>query len=237
MIYLISPSKTMKPHPCTADYSTPLFKKESQTLLQVIQQFNMEQLMTLFACSKAIATENFQRFQRFEEVHTAIYAYTGQVYQGIHQVPLHSEQIHFLQEHLFIVSGLYGLVRPLDVIGLYRLPMDLKLQEKELFCYWKPYLKSVLQNHQLVNLCSDEYFAAFKDESLDILTVEFLTKEQRTPHSMKLKYLRGQMIQFVAINRVNDVKSLQQIQVENYVYDEVLSSKQKLIYKEQSRSL
>jgi cytoplasmic iron level regulating protein YaaA (DUF328/UPF0246 family) len=237
MIFLISPSKTMKPHPCTTDYSTPMFKKESQVLLQVIQQFDIEQLMTLFACSKAIATDNYHRFQRFEEVHTAIYSYTGQVYQGIHKVPLNSDQIHFLQKHLYIVSGLYGLVRPLDVIGLYRLPMDLTLKEKELCCYWKPYLKPILQHHQLVNLCSDEYYAAFKDESLDIINVEFLTKEQRTPHSMKLKSLRGQMIQLVAINRVDDVESLQLVQVENYVYDEVLSSRQKLVYKEQSRSL
>ena len=237
MIFLISPSKTMKPCLENGIHTIPMFQQESRVLLQIIQKMTIEELRKLFACSSAIATENYHRFQQFEEVHTAIYAYIGQVYQGIHQVPLSSKQVQFLQEHLFIVSGLYGLVRPLDLIGLYRLPMDVKLQGLELFEYWKPYLKQELKGQLLVNLCSEEYAAAFEDESLSVIHIEFLTKEHRTPHSMKLKLLRGQMIHFIAVNRINDIESLQQIQVDNYTYDEVLSSGQRFIYKEQSTSL
>ena len=232
MIILISPSKTMKQHHQEDGHSKPIFHEKSLSLLAILKQLSVEELVSFYGCSKTIALENQKRLFDFQENNRAIFSYTGQLFQGLQAMTFSKSEMNYLQEHVRVVSGLYGLVQPLDSIGLYRLPMESKLMGKSLDQFWKPLLVPKLLNHEIINVCSEEYARAFKDESLQVIDIVFLTKDERLPHSMKLKLLRGKFVRELVIHPISNRKQWSFVQVDNYYFQEKLSHPFKFVYQE-----
>ena len=134
MIMLLSPAKRIDDSPsASANYSLPLFQEECFKLVNVLRQFEVEDFEVLMKVSTSIATLNKNRFQGFSErfstenAKPAVLAFDGDAYNGMENKTLDEKDLAYLQEHLGILSGLYGFLRPLDLIKAYRLEMGTKL--------------------------------------------------------------------------------------------------------------
>ncbi len=230
MKIVISPSKTMRrvsadrPQKC-------LFQKEKETLLGELRNYTVEALEKLYQSSRKIAEENHRRFSHFEENSKALWSYTGAQFKALDINSLSASSRDFLDQHLFIMSGLYGLLRPSDTIGLYRLPMNVEIG-RPLKDYWREPLYNTLENQTVLNLASKEYSETL-DARLTIITVDFFTVDARGKHkknAMEVKQQRGQYLRYLASEKSLSETTLKSYCENGYQYQETLSDKNKIIY-------
>ena len=191
MKLLISPAKSLdfeKALPFNTT-STPIFKKEAEYINSVLKEKKPKDLSDLMHISDALASLNWERNQNFNETanphnsRAAIYSFNGDVYLGLDAYTLSKVQLDSLQDKLRILSGLYGLLKPLDLIRPYRLEMGTSLQldtHKNLYSFWKQKItdqlnKELKKNEVLVNLASNEYFSAVDHKAIKvpIITPQF----------------------------------------------------------------
>ena len=196
MIVLLSPAKSLDFSPVEVDvYSLPRMLDKSERLVNVLRKKSSRSLQKLMSVSEKIADLNVERYNAFhlpfnaENAKPSIYAFNGDVYTGLEAESLNDQEVKFAQKHVRILSGLYGLLKPLDLIQPYRLEMGtrLKVQRKNnLYDYWDKSITEVLNedlkstgSQVVVNLASKEYFKAVKPSLLDgdILDIDF--KENR----------------------------------------------------------
>ena len=233
MKILLAPSKTMDPYP-VEELHLPPFKEKTEFLMKELQRYSVDDLRKLYKTSEIIAQHNHQRFRSFFEVHQAYHAYTGYMFKMMDKPSLNEKATDYIKDHLMIVSGLYGLVSMRDTIGLYRLPMGVKVQ-MPLFEYWKDTLTDYLKDEWVVDLMSQEYRDAFETSKLDITTIDFVMIKNGQEHrpAMALKKARGLMVKEMALNNVHDKKALKQCVVDGYRYDDSLSSENTFVYKKE----
>ena len=179
MIIVLSPAKTLDyESPLNGfDYTTPNFLGKSESLIKIMRSYEPEYISDLMGLSDNLAFLNFERYQTWKkqskpskDSRQSIFAVKGDVYQGLDASNLSNSTINYSQNHLRILSGLYGLLKPLDLIAPYRLEMGTKLKSGEingLYNFWKPELTKAINSdlasqkeNTLVNLASNEYFSA-----------------------------------------------------------------------------
>ena len=245
MLLLISPSKTQtfvgSPN---NNFTKPEFRSEIQTLVNNLKNIDKKGLASLMALSDKLADLNWNRFQKFspsfdlKNSRQAILAFQGDVFSGIKASDFSSEDLEFAQNHLRILSGLYGLLKPTDLIQPYRLEMKTKLvtgQAKNLYEFWKNKITDLLNNDldngghsHLVNLASQEYFKAIQPSLLNkpVLEIAFKTNKngQYKVIAIHAKRARGLMVNFVVKNRLNNIGELKDFREEGYCYNVDLSS-------------
>ena len=200
--------------------------------------------------SDKLALLNFDRFQQFETPFTpknarqAVLAFTGDVYQGLDPDSLSNDDFQYAQKHLRILSGLYGVLKPLDLIQAYRLEMGTKFVNqsgKNLYEFWGETLNQHVakelakqDNSVLVNLASNEYFKALKAKSLDnrIITPTFkdFKNGQYKMISFFAKKARGLMTRFIIQNQIDHPEGLKDFNLEGYYFDKKSSSEDNLIF-------
>ena len=184
MLMLISPAKTLdyETPPTTTNFSMPDYLGNSSELVDVVSKKSFPQLMDMMQVSKKIADLNVKRFKEWnlpfniKNAKQAVLAFKGDVYEGLNASNLSEEGLDYAQDHLRIISGLYGLLRPLDLMQPYRLEMGLKLKTKKgnnLYQFWGNkiteavnYILSKQKTPILINLASNEYFKAIKKTDL-----------------------------------------------------------------------
>ncbi len=226
MKVVLSPSKSMSENTKTP-LQHPLFNKRFE-LLDELKKMSMDALMTLYQSNENIASTNYKRFQSFEESNQAIFTYTGQQFKHLDVFTLDQDSIDHLNKVLYIMSGLYGLVRPYDKIGLYRLPMGVQWNDSLLKNEWIDIISDHLKNDDVLNLASKEYYDAIDYKRVNVTRVDFLVEKNskiRKAPAMEAKKMRGLMVRRIALNKITTIDSVKMLEFDDYRYDETRSQK------------
>ena len=250
MLAVISPAKTLDfESQCpTKKHSEPDFLERSEKLVSKLSKLTKPKLAELMNISEKLATENHRRFQDWqlpfttENARAALFAFKGDVYTGFELDEYKARDFDYAQKHLRILSGLYGLLRPLDLIQPYRLEMGTSLKvgrSADLYAFWDTQIADALNSAldkskasksktpTLVNLASNEYFASVKKERVDgrVVTPSFkdLKNGKYKFLSFFAKKARGMMADYMIRERVSDPEDLKNFNREGYTYNEELS--------------
>lgn len=240
MLFLLSPAKMLDEHtpaPITS-LEEPKLLKDSQVLIDALRHYSSAEIQSLMKVSERIAEQNVERFEAYKTPFTtqnakpAIYLFNGDVYQGLSAYDLPEPQMEFLDKHLAILSGLYGAVRPLDLIAPYRLEMGTPLvtdRGKNLYEFWGDLVTEYLNTRideldakVVINLASNEYFKVVKTDKLKARVVtpifkDFSNGEYKTI-GVYAKKARGLMTRFVSENNITDLQELKKFNLEGYAY-------------------
>lgn len=252
MIIVISPAKNLDfESKYDFEVTKPRLLKFTNELISNLKNKSIQDIEKLMSISTSLATLNAQRFHNFktnpssEHTQPAIFAFNGDVYQGLQASSFNSKKMEFAQKHLRILSGLYGILRPLDMIQPYRLEMGTQLafdDYKTLYDYWDTKIMNLLledlkaQNDNIIiNLASNEYFKSVnkKEFSANIIDIEFkdFKNDQYKIISFFAKKARGLMSKYIIDNAISDPNDLKGFDYEGYYYDPVASSAQKIAFK------
>lgn len=250
MKIVISPAKSLnfeKELPTTT-YTEPQFLKQATTIQQTLKKKRPKVLAQLMDISEKLAALNWQRNQTWQTPFTtdnarqAIYAFDGDVYLGLDAYTLASDKLAVLQDKLRILSGLYGVLKPLDLMQPYRLEMGTALpigKNKDLYEFWKKTitktLNSELQKGELfINLASNEYFSAVDTKALKVpvITPEF--KDYKDGNlkmiSFFAKKARGMMVRYIIDTNAETIDDLKGFNYEGYAFDANLSKGNTLVF-------
>jgi uncharacterized protein len=245
MLIVISPAKSLdfETPSVTSKYTMPEFLEESEKLIGRLKKMSPKQLSKLMNISNDLGELNFQRYQSWnlpftpENAKQAILAFDGDVYRGLLAPTWPEETLELAQQKLRILSGLYGVLKPLDLIQPYRLEMGTKLKyyrAKDLYAFWNPTITKKINeaveasgSNVLINLASNEYFKSIDKKKLkaEIVTPEFkdLKNGAYQMISFFAKKARGLMSRFVLENNITEVENLQAFDFEGYVFNPRLS--------------
>jgi hypothetical protein len=238
MIAVISPAKTLdfkRPLPPLAP-TEPRFAQEAETLAAAASKLSRKKLGELMHISPALAALNAERFKRFaqQEDRPALYAFAGDVYAGFEVHSVDEEAVLFAQDHLRILSGLYGLLRPLDRIRPYRLEMGTKWapgRNKDLYAFWGAKVAAQLQadvaesgSATIVNLASKEYWRAAETHlpaDTNVIEIDF---REGGPKGLRFntfaaKRARGMMARYICEHRLDDPDALKGFDSDGYAFD------------------
>ena len=252
MLTVISPAKTLdfETPPTTRKTSQPEFLQRSAQLVQDARNLDPGEIRSLMGVSDNIAELNHRRFMNWatpfslDNAKQSILAFKGDVYTGLEAETLSAAQLNFAQKHLRILSGLYGLLRPLDLMQPYRLEMGLKFANskgKNLYEFWGDAITDSLNGQikksgskVLVNLASNEYFRSVHSGNLDadILTPVFkdLKGEKYKIVSFYAKKARGQMARFILDEELNDPAGLKKFRTDGYRYNKAESTAREWVF-------
>lgn len=247
MKILLSPAKTLDYDTELAiDKSTqPIFVKQANQLNVVLQNKSPKQLVQLMKISDKLADLNWQRNQdwkKTKQTRQAVYAFKGAAYVGLDAYTIPKDKIDYLQNSLRILSGQYGILKPLDGIKPYRLEMGTKLQieaSKNLYSYWGAQVTEALNNEMqddevVVNLASNEYFKVIKPKLLKAKIITPIFKDFKNGDykviSFYAKKARGMMTRFAVDNQIYNAKQLKTFTQDGYGFDEKLSTESQWVF-------
>jgi cytoplasmic iron level regulating protein YaaA (DUF328/UPF0246 family) len=245
MLIVISPAKTLdyETKPKTKIHTTPDYLDHSQQLINRARMYSVLDIMELMDVSKKIAELNFDRYEEWhtpftqENAKQAVLAFKGDVYTGLDAESFSSTDFKFAQKHLRILSGLYGLLRPLDLMQPYRLEMGRKIETergKNLYEFWgdiiteglNQQLKKIKSGH-LINLASNEYFKAVKPKLLNAEIITPAFKEYKNGDYKMIgiyaKKARGMLSRYIIQNQLTDPEDLKSFDEEGYRFNKSLT--------------
>ncbi len=215
-----------------------------------MREYSPDQLSRLMNVSRQLAELNYERFARWhtpftrDNAHPAVFLFNGQVYQGLEAETLQDEDLAFAQDHLRILSGLYGLLRPLDLIQPYRLEMGTRLTNnrgRDLYAFWgekiTEALNESLSGHSsrvLLNLASNEYYKALQPGKIEgeIITPVFKEKKGDRYRTVAVyaKKARGLMSRFILENHIDDPEAIKSFEEEGYIFSPQQSSQKEWVF-------
>ncbi|MEZ8007900.1 MAG: peroxide stress protein YaaA [Amylibacter sp.] len=246
MLAVISPAKKLDFEPVLdIGESVPKFQKDANTLVKVARNLSVSDLRNMMQISEDLASLNRRRFQAFSDepetykTKQAAFAFAGDTYTGLDAQSFTSRDLSYAQDHLRILSGLYGVLRPLDRIQPYRLEMGRSLvtdSGKTLYAYWDDRIGSELDyvsNGVIVNLASNEYFkAAGKKMASRIITPSFKEERDGTLKMISFfaKKARGAMARYIVQNRVKSIEGLKDFDGYGYGFRPDLSDENNWVF-------
>lgn len=252
MLTVISPAKTLDfdTPPTTRKATQPRFLERSAELVADARGLNPADIRELMGVSEQIAELNHRRFMNWgvpfslDNAKQAVLAFRGDVYTGLDADSLSSAQLGFAQKHLRILSGLYGLLRPLDLIQPYRLEMGLKFANRggrNLYEFWGDVIGAELNrelkksgSNVMVNLASNEYFQAVRPRTLDAEIITPVFKDLKGGKykiiSFYAKKARGQMARFIIERELTEPADLKKFRTGDYRYNKAESSARELVF-------
>ena len=250
MKVLLSPAKSLdfKSQLPTEKNSFLCFEKEAEYLNSILKRKSPKDLSDLMGVSSKIADLNYERNHDWslpftkKNARQAVYAFSGDVYRGLDAYSIDDDKIDFMQSTVRIISGLYGLIKPLDLIQPYRLEMGTKLSfdnNKNLYDYWREKITNQLnselsENEPVLNLASNEYFKAIDSKVIksDVYSANFKQFKDGNYKTIAIfsKKARGMMTRYIIDNNITDISSLKSFNYDGYVYHENLSSEKELIF-------
>lgn len=253
MLIVLSPAKSLDfDSPVSAsEFTQPDFLDESQRLIDQLCQFSPQALSELMGISDALAVLNVGRYAAWKRPFTpqnarqAVLAFNGDVYEGLDAPSLSPTDLSFAQDHLRILSGLYGVLRPLDLIQPYRLEMGIPLANplgKHLYAFWGERLTdavnvaaSAAQADALVNLASEEYFKAIVKKKLAVPVIQPVFEDWSSGRfkvvSFYAKRARGLMARFAVTERLSEVEGLKQFSAEGYCCEPAVSDDNRWVFR------
>lgn len=251
MIVLLSPAKTLDFEQSGKHaFSSPRLMKKTKELVGDLKKKSVQDIMELMHVSEKIGTLNAERFSAFkapfteENAKQALFAFKGDVYVGLEAETLDTAGIAYAQDHIRILSGLYGILKPLDLMQAYRLEMGTKLANKaggNLYEFWGDSITKLINKdlketgtEWVVNLASNEYYKSVNEKAIKgkILKVDF--KEDRDGKfkiiSFSAKKARGLMSRYIIDHRIENPEALKGFNTENYAFNEDLSMENHLVF-------
>jgi uncharacterized protein len=253
MLMVISPAKTLdfESPLATQQFTQPALLEKSQLLIDVARDLSPAQIASLMGISDKLAHLNADRFNSWqppftlENARQAILAFKGDVYTGLQAETFSDKDFTFAQQHLRMLSGLYGLLRPLDLMQPYRLEMGIKLANpaaKDLYGFWGDLLTEKLNaalaeqgDDVLINLASDEYFKAIKPKKLAGRLIKPVFLDEKNGKfkviSFYAKKARGLMSRYVIQHRLSKPEQLKKFDVDGYFFAAAESSENELVFK------
>ena len=253
MLILISPAKTLDYQSplATTRYTQPMLLEHSQQLIGVARKLSAPQIKALMGISDKLADLNATRFHDWhpdftpENARQAILAFKGDVYTGLQAETFSEADFDFAQKHLRMLSGLYGVLRPLDLMQPYRLEMGIRLENprgKDLYQFWGEEITHTLNAalHEqgddiVVNLASDEYFRSVKPKALKGTIIKPVFLDEKNGKfkviSFYAKKARGLMSRYIIETRLSKPEQLTGFDSEGYFFDEESSSAEELVFK------
>ena len=250
MITVISPAKTLDfdTPPTTSKKSKPIFATRTKVLVDVMRKKSSKDLCKLMGISQKLADLNVERFKSFgkssKTSKQALLAFKGDVYIGLEAEEYSEKDFNFAQKNLRILSGLYGVLKPLDLIQAYRLEMGIRLQTdnyKSLYEFWDGEISAVLRkelgdhnDNSLINLASTEYFKSVSVKSLPgkVITPVFKDYNKGTYKILSFfaKRARGAMTTFIVKNRINKPDDIKEFSGDGYSYSKTYSSENEWVF-------
>jgi len=250
MKIIISPAKSLdfESKATTSLYTQPSFLEDSVKLNKKLKSLSRNKLGDLMKISPALAALNYDRNQNWQppfsldNAKQAVYAFTGEVFRGLDVTTLPEEKISLLQDRLRILSGLYGLLKPLDLIQPYRLEMGTRIKvgkADNLYKFWNTDLADALnaemqEDDLLINLASSEYFKAVPQKALKVPMITPVFKELKNgDYKIVMTYAkkaRGLMVRYILDNNVNSLDGLKGFNTEGYGFSETLSTETELVF-------
>ena len=243
MKIIISPAKKMI-NECNyiQELSTPIFLEKTKELLSYLQTLDYETLKKLLVCNDEIAQLNFKRFQNMDldnNLNPALLSYDGIQYKYMAPDIFEESYYPYINEHLRILSGFYGILKPMDGIVPYRLEMQAKLKTtfcKSLYDYWKDIIyKELTANDSIIlNLASDEYSKVItkyaKDVTIITCTFAELVNGKLKEKGVYVKMARGEMVRYMAENRIENIEEIKQFNRLGYTYSPTHSTDTNYVY-------
>lgn len=252
MLAVISPAKKLDDCPAikTVGHTMPEMLEDAQQLADIMKKKSVADIRKLMGVSESIAQLNVNRYRQYHQPFTeenarqALLMFKGDVYQNIHTVKFSQEDFAYTQKHLRILSGLYGLLRPLDMIQPYRLEMGTRLKNprgKDLYTFWGSKIAEKLNealkeqgDDVLVNVASSEYFKAVDKDALKGRIIHVHFKEHRNGEyktlGMLAKRARGMMVDWMVHERPQKPDELKQFDREGYLFAPSLSDAEDIIF-------
>lgn len=253
LLFLLSPAKKLDyDSPVrTTLHTQPLMVPQAQALIEVLRGKSAAEIQALMKLSDALTQLNVQRYVDWEPEFTldnarqAVLAFNGDVYEGLQANELSDAQLEWAQQHALILSGLYGVLRPLDLMQPYRLEMGTRLVTdagKNLYAYWghqiAQYINSRLEgatNPAVINLASNEYFKAVDRKTLQAPVIDCVFQDQKGDEwkiiSFYAKKARGLMLRYAIDNQINNTEDLKAFDVEGYRFVAESSSDTTLVFR------
>ena len=253
MLFLLSPAKSLDyetpPHLTT--HTQPLFQRQSAELIAVLKAKSPQEISSLMKLSDALSGLNVARYEAWSPKFTArnskqaALAFNGDVYEGLDAKTLSEAQLAWAQDHLCILSGLYGVLRPLDWMQPYRLEMGTALATghgKNLYQFWGAQIAGYLNERAaadaspvIVNLASEEYFKSVNRKALKARVVSCVFEEWRGDKykiiSFMAKRARGLMVRYAIEHRLATVEKLKGFDAEGYGFDAAASAMDRLVFR------
>ena len=253
MLILLSPAKTQEFDTRYAQYDAtqPEMLQEVATLITCLKSLNPKEIAKLMSVSDKIAALNYERFQTFDpknftrnNAKQALFALQGDAYQALDANSLSTKNINFLQNHLIILSGLYGVLKPLDLIQPYRLEMKTAIANplgRDLYAFWAEKISANLEkklathkNKMIINLASNEYAKAAipAKNKLSVITITFKEKKGDTYSVIGIhaKRARGLMVRYIAINEIDTPEHLKKFTEAGYRFDQTTSTEHGYVF-------
>ena len=252
MLIIISPAKTLdfQKEITTTDYSIPENLDKSELLVSTLKKKSPKKLSELMSISLKLAQLNYERFQEWqlpfspENAKQAVFVFKGEVYVGLDISRFSNEDLAYAQNRLRILSGLHGLLKPLDLIQPYRLEMGTKLKyrrKNNLYEFWGDLITKSLQtalqeqnDDVLINLASDEYFKGIDKKQLKARIITPVFKDFKNGEYKFLSFYgkkaRGMMTRYILLNRINNINDLKFFEEDGYFYNDILSSGDQLVF-------
>ncbi len=256
MLFLLSPAKSLDYESPTLPHahSAPLFVKQSKALIAVLRTHSPQQISDLMSLSDKLSGLNVARYAAWSAKATeknarqAVLAFDGDVYGGLDARSLDANSLDWTQNHLCILSGLYGVLRPLDLMQPYRLEMGTRLvtpQGANLYQFWGTQISEYLNTRLradispvVINLASQEYFKAVDTQALKARVVECVFQENRGGQykiiSFMAKRARGLMARFATLHHLVQPEQLRAFDLEGYAWDAGQSSAQRMVFRRTS---
>lgn len=253
MLIIISPAKTLdyESELITTAHTHPRLLNDSAELIEDCQKLSASQLASLMKISDKLAQLNAERFRDWDSdfdlprARQALFAFKGDVYSGLDARSFSLQDVNFAQQHLRMLSGLYGLLRPLDLMLPYRLEMGTKLKNArgtDLYQFWGDKITTLLQqdlNAQdddiLINLASDEYYKSVNEKALDARIIKPVFLDQKNGQykiiSFYAKKARGLMSRFIIQQGLDQVEQLKAFNTDGYYFDSDNSNEYELVFK------
>ena len=253
MLFLLSPAKSLDydTPPQVSTHTQPLFVRQSAALIDVLKTQSPQDISRLMALSDALSGLNVARYQAWSKKATAknakqsVLAFNGDVYDGLSAKTLTAAQLDWAQAHVCILSGLYGVIRPLDLMQPYRLEMGTALrtpQGSNLYQFWGAQLSSYLNERAaakaspiIVNLASQEYFKAIDLKTLQARVVRCVFEDYKNGQykviSFHAKRARGLMVRYAIEKKIVTVKKLQGFSAEGYRFEATRSEPDCLVFR------
>ena len=250
MLSLISPAKSLNfdINLKGLKVTQPLFKKQTAVLANILRGYSASNIKRLMGISDKLAELNFERYQQFSSpgfvAKPAISVFNGDVYRYLDVTSLNAASLDFLSQHAAILSGLYGLLRPTDLMQAYRLEMGSKLpteQGNNLYDFWgdkiTQKINSILAQHKnpcILNLASNEYITALQKDKLKYPCIDVQFKVKKDDRykviGIEAKRARGAMLRAIAENKIDKPEDLLALNINNYKYKASLSQENIVVF-------
>ena len=252
MLTILGPAKTIdsSPHNITKKNTFPEYLDQAELLVALIRLYSVEDLKKLMNVSDKLALLNFERYAAWRTAYTssegqqAILAFSGEVFNGLQARTLKENDLVFAQDHVRLLSGLYGVLRPLDLILSYRLEMGTKMKNirgRNLYEFWKDIIPqeivrttSAQETKILINLASNEYFRSISPNAFPhtVITPVFKESDGKGFRNVTVyaKKARGMMLRFIIRNRINNPEYLKAFDEEGYYYNSEISNQKEWVF-------